>query len=289
MSKMEQDDLKTILAELQQLRRKNSEASAETNRKLAELTEKIEEESTNNANRLAKMKNDVQRRDDLWKTKFEKLCCRVSDIEKNMARQVPDFRELIREEFAHSEPTPTSGLNPALENQIYKCSDWMEKQERKERRLNIVVKGFKPKNENLLEEVNLFFQNFFSMENVISLCRISNADKNSLLATVIDWNVKLNIMKLKSTKLQGINVYIENDLTPQERNIEYKLRMASKKVKALGKKVRLSYQKIQIDGAWLPWDKTLNDISKTQISAGPPSRLRNRSPTFAESVSPKNA
>lgn len=236
--------------------------------------------------KLVDIKEEIHKRDEQWATKFDKVCSRVSEMEKNLAGQSATIKSLIRNEVANLEKHPSPTLNSSLENQILKCTSWLEKQEKERRKLNIVIKGLEVNTDNLLVEVNTFFPNVFVLNNIISSCRIINVKGKFILATVMNWNSKLEIMKTKSTKLRNTGTFIENDLTPSERTIDYGLRLAAKKERAAGKTVRLGYQKIQLDGIWYPWDKASNEVAKSPLFTDVSTDERPRS--FADAASTKN-
>lgn len=265
---MEEDSVKSIIQELQMLRQKNREARCETNKKLEDLTKKVEEESVSSAKKLAEIKTEIQKRDEAWSQKFEKLCQRVSLMEKNTAPRAYKLKELIAKEVAHLETPSIAEANPQLQSQLSRCTKWIEKQDKRDRKLNIIIKGLAVNSANLLTEVNLFFANFFGLHNKIVQTRMLNINKNIILATVDSIETKTTIFKSKREKLAGMQgVYIQNDLTQQERIIDFNIRTYAKKERSLNNEVRIGYQKIQINGTWFPWDKCTNKISKTPLLA----------------------
>lgn len=65
---------------------------------------------------------------------------------------------------------------------------------------------------------------------------------------VENWEMKRNIMMKKKNLEKGI--YIDDDLTRREREIQGKLRRMAMKEKEKGKEVKVSYMKMYIDGKW---------------------------------------
>ncbi|KAK9704490.1 hypothetical protein QE152_g27855 [Popillia japonica] len=67
------------------------------------------------------------------------------------------------------------------------------------------------------------------------------------------------ILKNKS-KLRGSKYYIDSDLTDQELKIQKTLRVIAKNEKEKGKRIKVGFQKIIMDGKTMIWDKNKNDL-----------------------------
>jgi hypothetical protein len=63
----------------------------------------------------------------------------------------------------------------------------------------------------------------------------------------------LNKSKLKERK--GEKMYIHDDLTNEERKTQKKLREVAREEGDRGKRVKIGYRKIQVNGEWFIWDK----------------------------------
>jgi len=66
----------------------------------------------------------------------------------------------------------------------------------------------------------------------------------------------------KKNLMRGI--YIDNDLTRAEREMQEKLKEKAKEEKEKGKKVRISYGKIAVNGVWLRWNEKENRLKKEE-------------------------
>jgi hypothetical protein len=72
-----------------------------------------------------------------------------------------------------------------------------------------------------------------------------------------EWSGKEKVMKQKG-KLREKNeekIFIDNDLTKQERQIQKKLRIISKEEKREGKEVKVGYRKIIIERLQWRWNE----------------------------------
>jgi hypothetical protein len=82
-----------------------------------------------------------------------------------------------------------------------------------------------------------------------------NKDKMKL-AKIESWeqkNIMLNKSKLKERK--GERMYIDYDLTNEERKTQDKLKEVAREERDRGKRMKIGYRKIQINGEWFIWDE----------------------------------
>jgi hypothetical protein len=93
-----------------------------------------------------------------------------------------------------------------------------------------------------------------------------NKDK-MMLAKIESWKQKKNIMlsksKLKEKKVRGF-ICIDDDLTKEERKTQKKLRELAREERDRGKRVKIGYRKIQINGDWFwfRWDESQAKLKK---------------------------
>lgn len=74
-------------------------------------------------------------------------------------------------------------------------------------------------------------------------------------------------MKEKS-KLKGRDIYIDHDLTKEERDIQRKLRERAKREREESKKVKIGYKKIIIEGKTYIWNEEAEDIEASKYESG---------------------
>ncbi|KAJ3619978.1 hypothetical protein MTP99_008201 [Tenebrio molitor] len=72
-----------------------------------------------------------------------------------------------------------------------------------------------------------------------------------MLAKIENWEQKKNIMLSKN-----------DDLTKEERETQKKLRELAREERDRGKRVKIGYRKIQINGDWFRWDKRQEKLKK---------------------------
>jgi hypothetical protein len=68
---------------------------------------------------------------------------------------------------------------------------------------------------------------------------------------------KMMLVKIerKGKERKGERMYIDDDLTNEEKKTQKKLREVTREVRNKGKRVKIGYRKIQINGEWFIWTK----------------------------------
>jgi len=66
----------------------------------------------------------------------------------------------------------------------------------------------------------------------------------------------------RKKKLGSREIYIDNDLTQEERKVQRKLREIARGERADGKRARVGYRRIEMEGQMYIWNKEENRIVK---------------------------
>ncbi|KAK9692846.1 hypothetical protein QE152_g34873 [Popillia japonica] len=148
-----------------------------------------------------------------------------------------------------------------LENKLEKMGEIeqkIEKIEKDRRRKNIIIKGAEFKDKIEMEEVQKFIENKIGVKSEVKEVEKIGDGKN-IRVTLENLETKHMILKNKS-KLRGSKYYIDSDLTDQELKIQKTLRVIAKNEKEKGKRIKVGFQKIIMDGKTMIWDKNKNDL-----------------------------
>lgn len=140
----------------------------------------------------------------------------------------------------------------------------MEKKERRERRTNIIVKGMEG-NGNPKEEVTKLFREKLKIEGgILTVSKIGKEQKNNnglLMVRMENLEAKKGVMKKKGL-LKDTKIFIYDDLTWTESRIQNKIRIKAKKEKETGNRIRLDYQKLEINEKWFRWLESRDELEK---------------------------
>lgn len=131
----------------------------------------------------------------------------------------------------------------------------IEKQEKDKKRNNIIIKGWEMKNTKMAEtEVENFIHNSLQIS-----VKVKNAftigkqeEKKITVAEITSFTEKLAIMKNKA-RLRGNNIYIEDDLTKQEQQIQTAIKKVAREEREKGKKTQIGYRKLKVDNVQYEW------------------------------------
>lgn len=134
--------------------------------------------------------------------------------------------------------------------EVIKMKKMMRENERKDRERNIVVKGESVAKENLNGWMKELFNDRLGVEVKIESVWKSGSVLVVKLGSVDD---KRKIMMNKG-KLVGSRIYIENDLSYEDRKRQEEIARWVKKRKEEGKLVKIGLGKIYVDRRWIRWE-----------------------------------
>lgn len=159
-----------------------------------------------------------------------------------------------------------------LSDRIEQLERKSEMEEKIKKKNNIVVKGLQC-NQEPEEEIKKLFEEQLKVKADTNKVIILNKGKRNevLIVEMENWEKKQEIMAAKS-KLKQTKIYIDNDLTWEERKIQREIRSIAKEEKGKGKSVKIGYQKLIINGEVYGWNKQENGIimkGKEEDKKGP--------------------
>lgn len=138
----------------------------------------------------------------------------------------------------------------SISDREMKMLKWVaSEKDRKDRENNVVIKGWKVGTGNLIEEVRKFFEEKLEFRGEIDAVWTSGG----VIVVRLDKVCKIEVMKRKS-KLAGSRIFIENDLSYEERKKQETINRWVKEKKEIGIKVRAGLGKIRYEDIWYKWD-----------------------------------
>lgn len=148
-----------------------------------------------------------------------------------------------------------------LRYKIQNLEDRLESEEKNKKRNNIVIRGVNCEGENIKERTRGFLEKQLGVKVSIKEAYTvgKRKEKKAVVAKIEYWKEKQEVMKNKN-KLRGTQIYIDNDLTMKERDIQSKIYDRANKEKAKGKRVKIGYQKLLIEGVQYVWNNKMEDL-----------------------------
>ncbi|CAL1671879.1 unnamed protein product [Lasius platythorax] len=144
--------------------------------------------------------------------------------------------------------------------EVRKIKKAMEDREKKERRNNLIIKGLKKEKKNIYETTREFLEKKFGViEGVKRIQAVGKEGREMIIVEMNSWEEKEGIMKVKK-KLGSRRVYIDHDLTMEEREVQRKLRERAREEKMEGRRVKVEYRKIEIQRKLYVWSEERSEV-----------------------------
>jgi hypothetical protein len=239
-------------------------------RRMEDMEKEIKE-IRNEMNRKAEETEEKKKKERIWEA-------RLRIIEENIdviGKEVKEIREKIeRWEKDRSEGEWEAESNTSISRsrrsssrggsiytsisedrlsmrEVGKIKKLISDKEKEERKNNIAIKGMGYVGDIRLlkEKVQEFLKEDLEIECKIESCRMSG---KVIIAKLGDEEIKREVMRRKY-KLKGGTIFIENDLSWEERKIQERLNRWAKDYKARGKQVKIGLGKMKINGLWKNW------------------------------------
>lgn len=147
--------------------------------------------------------------------------------------------------------------------EVRKLKRIMEEKEKKERKNKMIIKGLNPGKSGLKEEAKALLKKEFGANDSIKDVQVIGKEweREVIIVEMEKWEEKEKIMKKKS-KLYGRNIFIEHDLTKEEKEVQRRLRERARKEREGGRKVRVGYRKMYIESELYVWDEEEEELRK---------------------------
>ena len=217
------------------------------------------------------------------------MCERFDKLENKLERVEEDIKEL-RESFDHltAQVVPSSiastnvsvnGMNEASynsshlsrtrsvwsmqsgmtgtsvclsEREVVQMKKMLNIKDKNERRENIVIKGLEVmENESLTEQIHNFLEKYLNIQvDIVSTWRRGKV----IIAKIYNFEQRELIMKNKN-KLKGTKVFIENDLSFDDRKRQEEIVKWAKVQREKGVDIKVGLGKVFSNGTWLKWEE----------------------------------
>lgn len=133
-----------------------------------------------------------------------------------------------------------------MENKIRRFEEEQDRIERERRKRNIVIKGAEWGEESDNGTVTEFIKENMKLEVEVERTQKVRVVENNtiIIATLKSWEEKIRVMREKGKLVKGI--YIDNDLTKKEREIQRRLRRIARAKRKKGEYVKIRKKKKKI-------------------------------------------
>lgn len=188
---------------------------------------------------------------------IKEVKCSFTEIRNENKWFMENMREMrIENEIIKNE-------NEGLKKEIKQIKERLERIENINRRKNIVLQGLPIKNNDhtiMKEEMENFMEEKLNID--IKIKSVKKLGNKTCLIELENENEKVKVMKNKSKlrRNKREKIFINDDMSKEERLIQGKIRKKAQEEKNKGKTVRIGFQKLVIDNEEWRWDNEREDI-----------------------------
>lgn len=155
--------------------------------------------------------------------------------------------------------------NNKIKEELRKMSTRMEQLDKEKRANNIVIQGIEMdayKVEILKEAMARFIKDNLEIE--VTVQSAHKIGSKTCLVKLDKFQDKLKVMQNKNKLKRGSapNIYINNDLTKYEMEIQKIIKVRAREEKEKGRTAKIGYKKIEIEGKKWIWDETRNRLEE---------------------------
>lgn len=203
------------------------------------------------------------------KREIEGIKLEIRESIKEVKDDIRELKEQLKENRENME---------AIKNEIseIKRSDRKEKGEMKgkidcvEKRLEMIEKD-KIRNNLIVSGIDIDGQKGEQVKKTMQVMldkelgvraeikRASRINNKKCVIVMEEWRGKIEILKEKK-KLKGGYIFIDSDLTKKEREIQKKIRDRAGKEREGGRRTKVGYKKLYIDGREYTWDEQNEEL-----------------------------
>lgn len=212
--------------------------------------------------RWKKREVEIERRMDSFEEKMRTVERHIAKEDKVKERTMEEETQRITEQVVmRVNESIGRKYTDGVREEIKKMKRVIEEKERKERKNKIVIRGLRrSKGVNDLgnEAMKILEMEFGVKEKVKEINVVGSEGREVIIAEMVRWEDKEGIMKRKE-KLVGSGIYIDHDLTREERSVQRKLREIARREREEGRRIKVGYRKIIIEGKTYRWSDEEGD------------------------------
>jgi hypothetical protein len=165
-----------------------------------------------------------------------------------------------------SENTTEEAIGGKMEEIVGKVAEMVRKRERnmkerKEKKNNLVIRGLhKEENKSLMDTAETFLEREFGAKAGVKKMRSTGKEGREIVIVEMDcWESKDSIMKEKK-KLGTKKIFIDHDLTFEDREVQRRIKERAWKERTEGKWVKIGFRKLEVQGRKYVWSEEENKL-----------------------------
>lgn len=220
------------------------------------------------------LKKEMRRREEIWEKEKQEMRDRIESLERKweeieerggegeMIKRIEERVKKVEEEKERESRKKSEERKGEMEERVKVLEKREEERERDKRRRNIVMRGVEIGKGEAREEVEKILKEIGMKEGIGKIRRIKIGKGDEREIVVVELNSeeeKSRIMEGKR-KLKGSKVWIEDDLTYEERRARWIMRRIAEEEEGKGSRVWRGYGKVRINEEWWRWDEEVRGV-----------------------------
>ncbi|KAJ8687980.1 hypothetical protein QAD02_023775 [Eretmocerus hayati] len=219
------------------------------------------------------------------------LAGNVADLNEKFSSISVIIKKTVHKEIAEREKL-WEAENADLRARLEKLERNEESRGRRDKRNNIVIRGFLPSSDHHEAEISSWLESKFQRSLQVTESTLIKPQRGPefVIAKLASFEDKRKLMQTKKTKLAGTPFSINSDLADAERAIQREIFKVADSERDLGKQVRVVHRGIVINGLVKRWNDGVGLVTPTrspqrQRSVTRSQQTTNTSSTFRRSSS----
>ena len=157
--------------------------------------------------------------------------------------------------------TPSTAIRTMAPSPMAKEELKWELKERRARKKNITVRGVRVVGKGIVQEVTEIIKTRMNIDpKIVRMQKVAGGP----VFTIESMDKKKGIM-MRKRELKGTKIWIDDDYTPREREIQDWIREEAARRERTGSIVRVGYLKLRIDGTWWNWNEVQGKLDKASF------------------------
>lgn len=219
-------------------------------------------------NQKTESENQTKNQETIEMDEIKEMFADIKKEIKEIKAENQEYRkemELLRQELRDKEEK-WEKEKKALEDRIQSIERKAEETEKILRKNNIIIRGWNSKEvaqEQMKKELTAFFKE--NIEEEVKIKVVHKIGKEMVLAEMENWGEKEKVIKGKyrlRKMTETRKIYIDNDLTKIEREIQRKIHLEAKERRKEGLQVIVGYKKMKIGKEEWKWNESKDILEK---------------------------
>lgn len=187
---------------------------------------------------------------------MKEIATSLEEFKEDMKQYMKMEVEKIRTEFKKRDEERTAEMDQ-LRREVAELKWREETRERREKKQNVVIWGARGQGGDAKQVAIGVFRQInegFEVERVKKASFIGKEENRGIVVELENFEEKRKLMRGKN-KLKGGNIYLDDDLTRNEREMQRNIREWAKRMRAGGKRVNVGYGRGFVDEKEYVWNE----------------------------------